>query len=288
MPLIVAGTNGVMALKIAKITKFPICYSQIFRHPDGEKYFRFACNVEGEDVVIFNSMHPNPDEILFETIIIADAAYQNGAESVSCVFSYFAYARTLEVMRGEASPLRSIIKMLRDAGIKRIYTFDFHLQKNVFGIEHIDLSGMELLAEFCIEEFGDSFTVIAPDEKAVYWANRFAEKTGSEVVALRKIRIDAENVIAEPVTLEIEGDVVVVDDIISTGGTVCQAAKIAKRAGCNRVFAACTHAILAGDAMTRILESGIEDVVATDTILSPISHVSVAEILAEKLLEDFG
>ncbi len=288
MPLMVAGTNGIMALKVAKLTGFPLCYSQILRHPDGEKYFRFACRVEGEDIVIFNSMHPNPDEILFETIIIADAAYQSGAESVSCVFPYFAYARTLEVLRGEASPLRSIIKILKETGIRRIYTFDFHLQKNVFGIEHIDLTGMEVLAEFCLEEFGDGFTIIAPDEKAVYWASCFAEKTGSEVVALRKIRIDAENVIAEPVTLEIEGDAIIVDDIISTGGTVCQAARIARKAGCNRVFAACTHAILAGDAMTRILESGIEDVVATDTIPSPISHVSVAEILAERLLEDFG
>jgi len=283
MPLLVAGTNGVIALKIAKITGSPICYSQIDRYPDGEKYFRFACDVRGEDVVIFNSMHPNPDEILFETILIAETAYQSGAESVSCVFPYFAYARSIEKVRGEATPIHSIVKILRNAGIRRIYTVDFHLQENVFGVEHHDLSGMEKLAEYCLEEFSDSFTVIAPDEKAVYWANRFARKTDSEVIALRKIRIDAENVIVDPVRLELEGDVVIVDDIISTGGTVCQAARIAKKAGCRRVFAACTHAILAGDAMMRILESGIEDVVATDTILSPVSHVSVAETIAAAL-----
>jgi ribose-phosphate pyrophosphokinase len=283
MPVLVAGTNGVMALKVTKITGFPICYSQIDRYPDGEKYFRFACDVSGEDVIIFNSMHPNPDEILFETILIAETAYQSGAESVSCVFPYFAYARNAESVRGEATPIHAIVKMLKNAGIKRICTVDFHLQKNVFGIEHTDISGMEKLAEYCLEEFSDSFTVIAPDEKAVYWAKKFAEKSDSEVIALRKIRIDAENVIIDPVKLALEGDVVIVDDIVSTGGTVCQAARIAKKAGCRRVFAACTHAILAGDAMMRILESGIEGVVATDTILSPVSHVSVAETIAAAL-----
>lgn len=288
MPLIVAGTNGIMALKVAKITGFPICYSQIDRYPDGEKYFRFVCGIEGEHIIIFNSMYPNPDEILFETILIADTAVQSGASSVSCVFPYFAYARTLESSKGEASPLLTIVKMLKNAGIKRIYTVDFHLQKNVFGIEHYDLSGMELLAEFCIEEFSDEFTVIAPDEKASYWANKFAKKSRSEVIALRKIRIDAENVITDPVRLEIKGDVVIVDDIISTAGTVSQAARILRKAGCDRIFTACTHAILSGDAMMRILESGIEDVVATDTIPSPVSHVSIAEVIADRLLQDFG
>ncbi|WP_202319038.1 ribose-phosphate diphosphokinase [Archaeoglobus neptunius] len=283
MPLLVAGTNGVMALKIAKLTGYPICYSQIDRYPDGEKYFRFACDVEGEDIIIFNSMHPNPDEILFETILIADTAYQSGARTVSCVFPYFAYARTVERGKGEALPITTVVKMLKNADIRKVYTVDFHLQKNVFGVEHIDLTGMDRLAEYCMEEFSDSLTVIAPDEKATFWANKFAEKFGGEVIALKKIRIDAENVIVDPISLKLEGDVVIVDDIISTAGTVCQAARIARKAGCRKVFAACTHAIMAGDAMMRLLESGIEDVVATDTIPSPISHVSVAETIASAL-----
>lgn len=284
MPVLVAGTNGITALKIAKVTGFPICYSQIDRYPDGEKYFRFACDVSGEEVIIFNSMHPNPDEILFETLLITETAYQSGAKSVSCVFPYFAYARSLERVKGEATPFYTVAKMLKNSGIKKIYTVDFHLQKNVFGIEHYDLTGMEKLAEFCLEEFSDSFTVIAPDEHAAYWAQKFAEISGSEVITLRKIRIDAENVIVNSVRHELEGDVVIVDDIISTGGTVCQAARIARKSGCKRVFAACTHAILAGDAMMRILESGIEDVVATDTILSPVSHVSIADVVASALM----
>ena len=283
MAILVGGTNGLMALKVAKISGIPLCYSHVDRYPDGEKYFRFASNIDGEDVIIFNSMHPDPDETLFETLLIAETAYSNGASSVTCVFPYFAYARTLDGVKGEALPIKTIVKMLRSADVKRIITVDFHLQENVFGIEHIDLTGMEKLAEFCLEEFSEKFTAIAPDEKAAYWAEKFAKKAGCEVLTLKKIRIDAENVIVDEIRREIEGDVVIVDDIVSTGGTVCQAARIARKAGCKRIFVACTHAILAGDAMMRILESGIEDIVATDTILSPASHVSVADVIASAL-----
>ncbi|WP_456328859.1 ribose-phosphate pyrophosphokinase [Archaeoglobus sp.] len=283
MTILVGGTNGLMALKVAKITGIPLCYSHVDSYPDGEKYFRFASNIEGEDVVIFNSMHPNPDEILFETLLIAETAYSNGAKSVTCVFPYFAYARTLDSIKGEALPIKTVVKMLKIADIKKIITVDFHLQENVFGVEHLDLTGMEKLAEYCLEEFSDNFTVLAPDEKAAYWAKKFADKAECEVLALKKIRIDAENVIVDDLRKELEGDVVIVDDIVSTGGTVCQAARIAKRAGAKRVFVACTHAILAKDAIMRILESGIEDIVSTDTILSPVSHVSVADVVASAI-----
>lgn len=283
MTILVGGTNGLMALKVAKITGIPLCYSHVDRYPDGEKYFRFASNIDGEDVVIFNSMHPNPDEILFETLLIAETAYSNGARTVTCVFPYFAYARTIDSTKGEALPIKTVVKMLKTADIKKIITVDFHLQENVFGVEHIDLTGMEKLAEYCLEEFSDNFTVLAPDEKAAYWAKKFADKADCEVLALKKIRIDAENVIVDDLRKELEGDVVIVDDIVSTGGTVCQAARIAKRAGAKRVFVACTHAILAKDAIMRILESGIDDIVSTDTILSPVSHVSVADVVTSAI-----
>lgn len=99
MVILVGGTNGLMALKVAKISGLPLCYSHVDRYPDGEKYFRFASNIDGEDVVIFNSMHPNPDEIIFETLLIAETAYSNGARSVTCVFPYFAYARSLDTVK---------------------------------------------------------------------------------------------------------------------------------------------------------------------------------------------
>ncbi len=290
MPLLLPGTNGIMAIKVSKITNYPICYSQLMRYPDGEKYFRFVTDISGEDIVIFNSMYPNPDEVILETALIAETAYDVGARSVSCVFPYIAYSRTLERrIRGEAIPLKLLAKILKSSGIERIYAVDFHLpnRTDVFGVEFVNISAMKLLADYCLRNFSRDFTVVAPDENALFWAKEFCRDLNSDIIVLRKIRIDAENVIMERQPLKLKGDAVIVDDIISTGATVCQAAKILRSAGCNRVFAACTHAILAGDAMIRMLEAGIEDVIATDTIPSPISHVSVAKLIAEKLKKDF-
>ncbi len=289
MPYLLPGSNGVMAAKVSKLTGYPICYSQMQRLPDGEIYFKFATDVEGEDVVIFNSMHPNPDTIIFETALIAETAVEFGANSVSCCFPYFAYARTLESrLRGEAVPLKTVLKTLKNSGVSRIYTVDFHLQRTDFsGLEFVNLTAMRRLARFAGKYFSNEMTVIAPDENATQWAETFADEMGSEIVAMKKIRIDAENVIVESPEMEIEGDVIIVDDIISTGATVCQTARILKKCGCKRVFAACTHAILAFDALMRMLEAGIEDVVATDTVSSPISYVSVAELIASTISETF-
>ncbi len=290
MPLLLPGTNGLIAIKVSKLTGYPICYTQLMKYPDGEKYFRFATDVEGKDVVIFNSMYPNPDEIVFETMLIAETAREMGARSISCVFPYFAYSRIFErKIKGEAIPLKLLAKIFKSSNIEKIYTVDFHLpdKTEIFGIEFVNLTAMKLLANYCLKNFSKDFTVIAPDEHALFWAREFCRDLNTEILVLKKIRIDAENVIVVREPIKLKGDAVIVDDIISTGATVCQASKILKSSGCKRIFAVCTHAILAGDAMLRMLEAGVDDIVATDTIPSPVSHVSVAKLIAERLKLDF-
>ena len=167
---------------------------------------------------------------------------------------------------------------------------DYHLPESldIFGVKVENLTAMHILSRYCIENFSENFTIIAPDENARNWAEEFRKEVDAEIITLRKIRIDAENVIIESQPLRIDGDVIIVDDIIATGATVCQAVKIAKKAGCKRVFAACTHAILSCDALMRMLEAGVDDLTATDTIPGPISHVSVAKLIADSLKSDFG
>ncbi len=289
MPLLVAGTNGVLALKVSRIAGYEICYSQLSRHPDGEKYFRFAADVEGEDVVIFNSMHPDPDSILFETAVMAEAARAAGARSVSCVLPYVAYARSDVRRKGESLPVRLVGEILKASGVDRVYAVDFHLQRNVFDFELVDLTAMDLLARTFAERCCENVTVIAPDEHASRWARVFAAELGSDdLVVLKKMKVDVESFVFEPISLRIDGDAVIVDDIVCTGATISQAARIAKKAGCRRVYAVCTHAILTDDAMFRIFAAGVEELIATDTVANPVSCVSMAEKVAEKLTQDFG
>ncbi|MET1124216.1 MAG: ribose-phosphate diphosphokinase [Archaeoglobaceae archaeon] len=285
---IVAGINGALAVRVSKLTGFPLCYSQLHRHPDGEIYFRLGCDVEGEEVLIFDTMHPKPERSLLTMALIADAAKAAGAEAIYCVIPYIAYARTDVRREGEPLAVNVLNKIFAISGVEKIYTVDFHLQKNVFDAELVDMTAMDLLAEYLSDRLSKP-TVLAPDERAVVWAEKFAEVVDArDIVELRRIRVDVESFVFQPPRLSIEGSAVIVDDIVCTGATVSQIARIAKRSGAKDVYVACTHAILTEDALMRILASGVEEMVATDTVVSPVSRVSVAERIAERLIAEFG
>jgi len=286
MVLIIPATQGLLAVKIARITRYPLGYVQLEKLPDGEKYVRVPVDVEGEDVILVNSFAHNPDEMLIETVFLIETLKEYGVKSVTGVFPYFPYSRFERVVRGEAYPLKIVAGILRSTGIDRMIVVDFHVDEDLsslFGFEVVNLTAMHKLAEFVERNFDmKDPLVVAPDEQAVRWARTVAEDMGTEYVSLRKMRIDAENVIVESAPRSASGrDVLIVDDIISTGGTVAQAVKALRKVGCGRIYVACTHAILAGDALKKLLECGVEEMVATDTVLSPISHVSVADIISE-------
>ncbi len=289
MPLIIPATQGILAIKISRATGFPLGYAQIERLPDGEIYVRISADVEGKDVIIVNTFAHSPNDMLIETIFLIRTLKDYGVNSVTGVFPYFPYSRGMFGIRGEADSLEIVSDLLKNAGLDRMLVVDFHA-KTDFGFEVIELTAMHELAKFVEENFEmRDPIVVAPDEEAVRWAKIVAEDLGLDWIALRKIRIDAENVIiVDSVPEEVRGkDVLVVDDIISTGGTIVQATKALKRAGCRKVFVACTHAILAGDALRKLLECGVEGLVSTDTVLSPISHVSVSGIISDCLSEIF-
>ena len=290
-PLILAGSQGVLAVKVSKLTGFPMGYIQIEKLPDGEKYVRLSSKVEGKDVFLFNSFANNPDEMLIETIFLIETIAEYNARSINCIFPYFPYSRQdKRFIEGEAISLKIVSKLFRNLEIDRMFVFDFHLHRidnltELFGVEVVNLTAMGKLAKYSMR-FGDKLLVVAPDEEAVQWAKVFAEEINSDYIYFKKIRVDAENVIISSQPPDVEGkDVIIVDDMISTGGTVIQALRVLKQGGCNKVFAACTHAILAKDALKRMLEAGIEDMVASDTILSPISHVTVSDLIADAIRE---
>jgi len=297
MPLIIPATQGVLAIKISRLTNFPLGYAQLEKLPDGEKYVRISADVEGEDVILVNSFAHNPDEMLIETLFLIETLRDYNAKSITGVFPYFPYSRQdRRFIKGEAFSLKIVANLLKSAGIDRMIVVDFHLHRlkdltSFFGFEVQNLTAMHKIAEFVSKNFEmRDPVVVAPDEEAVQWAKIVAEDLGIDYVYLRKMRIDAENVIIDSAPPEVSGrDVLIVDDIISTGGTVVQAVKALKKVNCGKVYVACTHAILAKDALKKMLECGVEGLVATDTVLSPISHVSVADIISDSLLSlDFS
>ena len=289
--IIIPGSRGSLAIKVSRLSGMPLGYIQVERLPDGEKYVRVPEEVDGRKVFFFNSLAFQPDELIVETIFAVDTLRELGAEKIVGVFPYFPYSRREAArIKGEASSLYTVARMMRNAGVDAMITVDFHYQRQdlseLFGFPVVNLTAMkELSAE--ISELGlENPLIVGPDEESIRWVSVVAEELNTDYTLLKKIRVDAENVVITSAPRNVGGrDVVIVDDMISTGATVIQAVKALKRAGCGRVYVTCTHAVIGEETLQQILERGVEDVIATDTVLTSLSRVSVAPLIAEAIGE---
>jgi ribose-phosphate pyrophosphokinase len=264
---------------------------EIRRFPDGEKYLRVLDEVEGENVAVIQSIHHSPDELLFEYLLLADTLKDLGANKVTGFIPYFAYARQDERFKpGEALSYKTVCKLIESTGTDEIYTIDTHRHRilnssDVFKIPLYNLSAMPLLAEY-VNKSGlvKDPLVIGPDAEAEQWAKTAADKLGTDYDIFEKKRLGDFKVEVTPRKADAKGrDILIVDDIISTGGTIVESAKILAAQGANKIVVACTHPILASGALEKIMASGVESVIGTDTVPSEISRVSVAPLIAAQI-----
>ncbi len=290
--LIVAGSPSVhLAEKTAAQLKVPYISTQFKKFPDGEKYVRVNGDVKGQDVVLIQSTALKPDEYLIEYFLLADALKDLGAKRIRAVFPYFAYARQDERFTlGEAISFQTVVKLIEAVGTSEIYTIDSHRHRipdlaKVFRIRSHELTAMHALANYIKERFTLSDPiVIGPDSESEPWVRTVASELGTSYDVMEKKRLGPDKVEIKPLSLNVKGhDIVITDDIISTGGTVIEATKILLGAGARRILVACAHPILAENALEKISAAGVEDVVGTDSVQSPVSRVSVAPIIAEAL-----
>lgn len=290
-PLIVIGgpTCQNLASKVAKELGIDMGGLEVRRFPDGEKYLRVLSDVKGQSVAVIQSIHHTPDELLFEYLLLADALKDLGAKRVTAFIPYFAYARQDERFKpGEALSFKTVSKLIESVGTDEIYTIDMHQHRvlkssEVFKIPSHNLSAMPLLADY-VKKSGklENPLVIGPDAEAEQWAKIAAERLRTDYDVFEKKRLGDAHVEVRPRRANASGrDVLIVDDIISTGGTIVEAAKILLAQGARQVQVACTHPILAPGALEKIRSAGVSEVIGTDTVPGPISYVSVAPVIAE-------
>jgi ribose-phosphate pyrophosphokinase len=236
-------------------------------------------------------MHHTPDDFLFEYLLLVDALKDLGAKRVTSFVPYFAYARQDERFKpGEALSFKTVSKLIQSVGTDEIFTIDMHQHRvvkssEVFGIPSHNLSAMRLLADYVRKEGKlTNPLVIGPDAEAEQWAKLAAESLNAEYDVFEKKRLGDSKVEIRPRKSSAKDrDVLIVDDIISTGGTIIEASKILFSQGARRIEVACTHPILASEALSRILAIGVANVVGTDTVPCPISYVSVAPLIADNV-----
>jgi len=273
---------------IAKKLGLPLLPYDVTVFPDGETRFRFDEKVSGKNVLIVQSTYPPTDHNLLQLLLASHHLSQEGAK-VHAIIPYLAYARQeKEFMPGEVVSLGVISHLLRSAGVSRVTTVDIHSAEGLalFAIPIYSVSAIPTLAEYVKKNLRlNRPVVVAPDFGGLKRSEAFASIMNAMLVQLSKKRDKVTGrVKVESSKLDVEGrDVLIVEDIISTGGTVRAAGQILRGAGASRVVVVCSHPLLVGDAVEKITSAGISEVIGTNTVPSKVSKVDVAEPIASHL-----
>ncbi len=249
--------------------------------PDGERYIRLKGDVKGQDCVLVNTTYPT--EHILDLFFLQDAILEAGASSLSVVVPYFAYARQDQLFKGgESISSRALAKRIEfQAG--SFFSVDLHSKRilDYFTIPATNLSAMALLADHA-ELYGPDL-LLSPDEGGVERIKQAASEVDVPWDYLVKKRIDGNTVKIEPKSMDVEGKtVVILDDIISTGGTMYKAAQQLLEHGAEEVHIGCTHGIFVGDAYER-LESVCDSIFCTDTVETKGNEVTIAPLILEAL-----
>lgn len=284
--MIIGGSaSQKLAAKVAWELNDTLVPMETKKFPDGERYIRIKGKLEDEVVVIQSTGYPQ-DENLIELFLILKNLKNIGIKKIKVVIPYFGYARQDKQFRGgEAVSAAIIAELLEATGASEMFSINLHQDHitEFFSVPAYNLSAMPLIADY-IKDFLDDPIIIAPDEGALKHAKEIAGIIGCRYDYLEKQRISPKIVETKPKSIDIKGrQAVIIDDIISTGGTIVGASNILAGQGAEKIVVACVHAVLVEDALLRIFATGVDDVIATDTLSSDVSVISVAPLIAHAL-----
>lgn len=283
--------------KVAKLLGLSVEYPQVDIFSDGEKRVRVSQGVGGEDVILFKSLSSPVDSNILEFCFLIDALKRTGAKKVIGVVPYLGYSRGDHVFRsGEAVPVSVVIKAFEAAGLDEIFIFDPHSVKiqEMFAIKAHSLSAIPIFAGK-IKSLGlktQNITIVSPDMGGIRRAKILAGELGGGQVAVVEKDRDLET--GELSSKKIEGRInrycFIIDDLISTGGTVAKAAALLKQGHADKVYCFATHAVFSDKSKSVLAASEFEKVFVTDSIFLPdekkfakLEILSLAEEIAKNL-----
>jgi ribose-phosphate pyrophosphokinase len=250
--------------------------------PDGECYTRIDNEALNDDVVIVQNTYP--DSNLVEMFLLQDAVKKMGAKRITLVIPYFGYARQDRVFKpGEPESAKVMIKHL-GMMCDRVFTVDLHKESTLdyFECPHTDLKAASAIAEYFKNKKID--LVLSPDLGAKDRARDVGERMGVPHDYLEKVRLSGSEVRISPAQMDCSGkNILIVDDMISTGGTIVAAKQALKEAGAKSISVACTHGLFLNNALERLAGNTLETVLCCNTLENNISHISVAGIIADAL-----
>ncbi len=289
--MIFSGTaNPELSNEIVKYLDVPLCKATINRFSDGEINVQIAESVRGKDVFIIQPTCAPTNDNLMELLVMTDALKRSSAKSITAVTPYYGYAR----QDRKAAPrvpisAKLVANLFETAGITRMVTVDLHASQiqGFFDIPVDNLYGAILFVDYIKSKKFKNPVIASPDIGGVTRARYFASRLGLDMIIVDKRRERAN--VAEVMNIigDVDGkDVILIDDIIDTAGTIVKAAEALKAKGAVSVMACCTHPVLSGPAFERIENGVLDELIVTNTIpmkqsCKKIKMLSTAPLLGE-------
>jgi len=272
--ILAGNSNPELASKICEHLSVPLGEALVTTFSDGEIRVEISENVRGRDIFIIQSICPPSNRNLMELLIMIDAVKRASARRITAVIPYFGYARQDRKVHPRVPITAKLVAdLVSTAGAHRVLTMDLHVGQiqGFFDIPVDNLYASPIMIPYIKENFQDDLAIVSPDAGGVPRARAYAKRLTATLGLIDKRRdapgkAKAMNLIGEVLGKE----VVIMDDIIDTGGTLSEASRVILQQGARNVNACCTHAVLSGPAVQRVTDSPLNRLVVTDTI--PLSE----------------
>jgi len=286
--------------------------ARIWRFPDGEKCIQLESDVRGRDCFVVQPTCAPVDDNLVELLIFLDSLRRASAARITAVIPYFGYARQDRKDAGRVPiTAKMVANLIAAAGADRVLAIDMHAKQlqGFFDIPVDHLTAQPVMFKYLRDKQITDLTVVAPDVGNMKTASAYATALGAELAIIHKRRISGHEVVCEEIIGNVKNrNIVMCDDMISTGGTIASAAALVNSRGARKIYVGATHGVFCGSALDKLQQAGLDEVIVTDTIPMSdeakqqdyITVLSVAKLLGEairrihdnrslsQMIEEFG
>ena len=278
-----------LAKELSKKIKANFVKSEIRVFSDGESKITLIGKISKRKSIVVQSIYPPVDTNLVQALSLITKAKENSSE-VIVVIPYMGYARQdREFLPGEIVTMKVLGKLFKGAGASKVIVVDIHslIGLNYFSIKTKNLTAIPDLVKYFKKLSLKNPLVISPDQGGKERAKEFAKEFNSDYIALEKTR-DRKNGKVKIKTKNLDEvknrDLILVDDMISTGGSIIKATQFLKKQKCKRIYVACTHAVLMNDAEKKIKKAGVTSIISTNTIPGKTSKVDISKTIAKAIM----
>ena len=288
--------NPDLAKAISDYLGTPLGAAKIGPFPDGELLVKLEDDVRGRDVFVVQPTCDPVNDALMELLIFMDCARRASAERITAVIPYFGYARQDRKDEGRVPITAKLVaNLIATAGADRVLTMDLHAAQvqGFFDIPVDNLEAEPVMSRYFMKKKLRDLVLVSPDVGSTKRARRYADHLAGDLAIITKRRISGKEVEAGRIIGDVKGRcVLMMDDVITTGGTVCRAAAACKAAGASKIYVGATHGVLCGPAVQQLHDAPIDEVVVTDTVPVPQEKIdgvgrlrvlSVAELIGEAI-----